>query len=138
MNIEKDKSSKVKERNSLKVRTIKAGDGTHFPKKGDTCRVHYKGILNPEKSGKDSAKVFDDTRKTGKPFHFRVGHGQVIPGFDEAVLQMSCGQIVSAEIPYELAYGTTGFPPIIPARTDLIYEIELIMFATPEEVSEAG
>ena len=41
------KSKQKKPKVLIKVKTIKPGDGTNFPQKGDTCRVHYKGILNP-------------------------------------------------------------------------------------------
>lgn len=64
---------------------------------GDTVRVHYTGRL-------DNGKVFD-TSDGGEPLEFRVGAGEVIPGFDEGVLGMLVGAKKSVEIEAEDAYG---------------------------------
>ena len=52
--------------------------------------------------------------------------GQVIKGWDQAVAQMSLGQLARVTIPYHLAYGERGIPPTIPAKADLVFEIELL------------
>ena len=57
---------------------------------------------------------------------FKICHGHVIRGWEEAVLQMSKGQVCRIRIPPDLAYGEHGLPPFIPANCALIYEIELI------------
>lgn len=46
--------------------------------------VHYTGWLD----GFESPKKFDSSYDRGKPLSFRAGVGQVIAGWDEAVLQM--------------------------------------------------
>ncbi len=102
--------------------TTQPGDATHFPKKGDTCKVHYVGSLA------DGTK-FDSSRDRQQPFHFKLGMGAVVRGWEEAVKVMSKGQIVRLTCPPKYAYGVNGYPPIIPANATLTFEIELISFS---------
>jgi FKBP-type peptidyl-prolyl cis-trans isomerase len=60
------------------------------------------------------------------PFEFKIGAAHVIRGWDEAVLQMSRGQVSRIKVPPELAYGEFGLPPLIRPNTELVYEIEII------------
>merc|ERR1711968_300179 len=80
------------------VETITPGDGTNFPKKGDTLKMHYTGTLT------DGSK-FDSSRDRGSPFTFTIGVGQVIKGWDEGVIQMSLGQRATLKITSDLGYG---------------------------------
>jgi peptidylprolyl isomerase len=64
---------------------------------GDTVRVHYTGTL-------DDGTVFDSSRD-GEPLEFVLGDGQVIEGFEEALLGMSEGESREVELPPEKAYG---------------------------------
>jgi peptidylprolyl isomerase len=66
-------------------------------KKGDTVRVHYTGRF-------DDGTVFD-TSVEGEPLQFTIGVGQVIPGFDMAVIDMQSGESKEITIPSEHAYG---------------------------------
>ena len=66
-------------------------------KKGDTVKVHYTGTL-------DDGTMFD-TSADREPLQFIVGEGQVIPGFDSAVIDMAIGEIKVSFIPAEEAYG---------------------------------
>jgi peptidylprolyl isomerase len=66
-------------------------------KAGDTVRVHYTGKL-------EDGTVFDSSRDR-EPLEFRIGEGQVIPGFEQAVTGMETGEAKSATIPPEQAYG---------------------------------
>ena len=60
-------------------------------KKGDNVKVHYKGSLT-------DGTIFDSSE--GKePLEFVVGSGQVIQGFDEAVVGMKTGESKVVEIP---------------------------------------
>ena len=104
-------------------KTLKPGDGTHVPKKGDTCRVHYVGKL-------EDGTVFDDTRRRGRPIEFTIGRNQVIEGWERALSGMSKGQIARVSIPPALGYGDCGYPPIIPPGATVVYELELMMFQT--------
>mmetsp|Transcript_9861 Transcript_9861/g.19668 ORF Transcript_9861/g.19668 Transcript_9861/m.19668 type:complete len:185 (+) Transcript_9861:238-792(+) len=102
--------------------TTKPGDATHFPKKGDTCRVHYEGTL-------DDGTIFDSSRARQQPFTFPLGKGVVVRGIDEAVKLMSKGQEVKLTIPPMYGYGVNGYPPIIPANATLTFDLELISFS---------
>jgi len=66
-------------------------------KTGDKVKVHYKGTLN-------DGSVFDSSEGRD-PLEFEVGSGQVIPGFDEAVVGLTVGESKTVNIPSEEAYG---------------------------------
>mgnify|MGYP001819471986 CR=1 FL=1 len=67
-------------------------------KSGDTVRIHYTGTL-ADGSTFDSSEGRD-------PLEFKLGSGQVIPGFDKAVTGMSVGDEQTVEIPCTDAYGS--------------------------------
>ena len=73
-------------------------------------------------------KQFDSSRDRGKPFKFKLGAEQVIPGLDEGVSQLSIGERAKIMIPPEMAYGERGFPGLIPRNTMLVFDLELITF----------
>jgi len=64
---------------------------------GDSVKIHYKGSL-------EDGTVFDSSEGRD-PLGFTIGSGQVIPGFEEAVLGMSAGEAKSVLIPVDKAYG---------------------------------
>ena len=67
---------------------LRAGDGLHYAQDGERVVVHYKMSL--AKTGKLVHSSFEKM----KPFIFQVGVGQVIPGWDAAVKQLSKGRPV--------------------------------------------
>lgn len=69
---------------------------------------------------------FDSSRDRSKPFRFKVGCGEVIKAWDEAVAQMSVGQRAILTCSPDVAYGAEGFPPLIPANATLIFDVELL------------
>jgi peptidylprolyl isomerase len=66
-------------------------------KQGDTVRVHYRGKLQ-------DGSVFDETFDR-EPLRFTIGGGQLIPGFEEAVMGMTPGDSKTAKVPVEKAFG---------------------------------
>jgi FKBP-type peptidyl-prolyl cis-trans isomerase len=49
--------------------------------------------------------MFDSSRDRGKPFKFKLGGEQVIPGLDAGVSQLSIGERAKIVIPPDMAYG---------------------------------
>ena len=66
-------------------------------KEGDVVKVEYKGSL-------EDGTVFDES-KEGEPLIFVVGSGQIIPGFDKAVVGMKLNEEKKVTIQKEDAYG---------------------------------
>lgn len=89
------------------------------PNSGDIITAHYAGYLV-------DGKKFDSSYDRGQPFRVPIGVRRVIPGWDEAFLDMKIGEKRILVIPYELAYGPRGRPPVIPPRAKLIFDVELL------------
>ena len=67
-------------------------------KNGDSVKVHYIGTLN-------DGNEFDNSYKRGATLDFQVGGGQMIKGFDNALVEMEVGQKKNINIKSEDAYG---------------------------------
>ena len=74
----------------------------------DTVKVAYIGRLA-------DGTVFDQSPQE-KPLHFILGKGEVIVGFDEAVLGMYQGESKTVTVPFQKAYG--------PSKPELIEVID--------------
>lgn len=87
--------------------------------KGKTVEVHYTGFF-------ENGDIFDSSVLRGQPISFRLGAGMVIPGWDEGLTYLNAGGKALLTIPYELAYGESGRPPLIPPKAKLIFNVELL------------
>ncbi|CAD5111670.1 DgyrCDS955 [Dimorphilus gyrociliatus] len=103
----------------VQIERIQQGDGASYPSKGQTVHVHYTGTLT-------NGKKFDSSRDKGKPFTFKLGCGQVIKGWDEGVSQMSVGERAKLTCSPDYAYGSKGFPGLIPPNSTLVFDVELL------------
>ena len=98
------------------------GTGAEKPARGQEVTVQYEGRLL-----RDGTK-FDSSYDRHEPFTFQAGVGQVIAGWDETLLDMKKGEKRTVIIPWWLAYGADGRPPVIPPKASLVFEIELLNF----------
>lgn len=104
-----------------------AADGHKF----DSSADHRPPVL--DKDGKPALGE-DGKPKLGdpQPLSFPQGFGRVIPGFDQGFAGMKVGGKRRLFIPWQLAYGAHGRPgpdpahPGVPAKADLIFDIELV------------
>jgi peptidylprolyl isomerase len=114
-------------------------------KKGDTVRIHYTGKL-------EDGTVFDTSRER-HPLQFTLGNGQVIVGFENAIIGMNIGDSKTAILPMEQAYGPRRddmivtikrdqLPPDLPAKVGQRLEItqtdDQVMLVTVTGVTESS
>lgn len=100
----------------LQYEIVTEGTGAS-PSDTNTVKVHYTGTLI-------NGKVFDSSRERGEPIEFPLNG--VIRGWTEGVQRMKVGSRYKFYIPYQLAYGTQGSPPVIPGGAMLIFDVELL------------
>ena len=87
--------------------------------------AHYTGWLT-------NGTKFDSSRDTmpngqpRTPISFPQGARRVIAGWDAGFEGMRVGGRRRLLIPYQLAYGELGRPPVIPPRAELIFDVELM------------
>ena len=68
-------------------------------KNGDNVSVHYTGKL-------EDGSVFDTSLAEGRePLTVTLGQGQLIPGFENGLIDMTVGEMKTIEIEPENAYG---------------------------------
>jgi peptidylprolyl isomerase len=89
-------------------------------KPGDILTVQYVGVTF------STGEEFDASWDRGQPFKFPLGRGQVIQGWDRGLLGMRKGGRRILTIPPELAYGTTGSPPLIGPNETLVFVVDVI------------
>ena len=103
--------------------TVNVVEGGEVAKSGDTVSMNYTGKL------KDGT-VFDSNvdPKFGhvEPFIFKLGAGQVIPGWDKQIVGMKVGEKKTLSIPPEDASGAAGVPGVIPPNATLIFDVQLL------------
>jgi peptidylprolyl isomerase len=102
------------------------------PRPGDLCIVHYTAWLE------DGTEVDTSTRPRPRdprdpskgekvlPFGFKLGSGQVIPGWDEGVAGMREGGTRLLFIPPQLGYGSRGIGKVVPPDARLTFRVQLL------------
>jgi peptidylprolyl isomerase len=110
----------------LKIEEIKVGEG-HPAGSGDLLLVEYTEKLQ-------DGKVFDsNTSDNRQPLAVILGKSRVIPGFSKGLEGLKRGGQRKITIPWQLAYGEEGRPPVIPPKADLIFEVKLLDLVKKEE-----
>jgi len=114
----KDKSGTpgVKDVQGVSVDDRKIGTGPSA-KKGSRLEMRYIGKL-------DNGSVFD-SNKSGKPFSFKLGAGEVIKGWDIGLQGIQVGGERRLTIPANLAYGNKALPGI-PKNSKLTFDIKCV------------
>ncbi len=100
----------------LKYHDFVVGDGAS-PDVGQKVEVDYIGWLT-------DGTMFDTSMVRPRPMTLSLG--SVIKGWQEGMADMKVGGKRQLVIPYDLAYGTDGRPPIIPPKSDLVFQVELL------------
>jgi putative hemolysin len=103
------------DKGQLKVEVLEEGEGDEADAE-EKITVHYVGTL-------EDGTQFDSSRDRGEPFHFALGVGEVIKGWDQGMMGIKIGEKRKLIIAPELAYGESGSGQIPPNST-LIFEVE--------------
>lgn len=91
------------------------------PVPGTMVAVLYKGMLL-------NGSVFDESPDRDHPLVTRLGRGELIDGWEEALQKMHKGEKWILIVPSEMGYGARGKPPSIPRDATLVFEMELVDF----------
>lgn len=102
----------------LEYYIVEKSEGTKA-EPGRMVKVHYAGYF-------EDGKMFDSSFERGEPIQLQLGAGQVIPGWDEGIALLKEGEKAKLVIPSNLAYGETGYPPVIPANATLTFDVYLV------------
>ncbi|MEO1065388.1 MAG: FKBP-type peptidyl-prolyl cis-trans isomerase [Actinomycetota bacterium] len=104
---------------ALRTEDLIVGDGDEAVP-GTNVEVHYVGVS--WKTGQQ----FDASWDRGSTFSFRLGGGQVIPGWEQGVAGMKVGGRRQLVIPPALAYGSRGAGGVIGPNEHLVFVVDLV------------
>ncbi len=96
-----------------------AGTGELLKSK-DRVMVHYTGFFI------DNMRVFDSSHQKGQPIEVTIDESDVIEGWHNALKQMRVGEKSHFIIPSALAYGSSGYYPVIGPYSPLLFEMEVV------------
>jgi peptidylprolyl isomerase len=103
----------------LGIDDLAVGDGDEATA-GKKVTVHYVGVSFL------TGEQFDASWDRGQPFEFKLGKGQVIPGWDQGVAGMKVGGRRRLTIPSAMAYGARGAGGVIKPHEPLIFVVDLL------------
>lgn len=145
--INKVASEKASELNALKAKadSLPSGVKIYFnekgegpqPKEGDKILMNYAGYLSDGHlfdsnilANAEKFEIVDEMRKAAEQYSpvptDYSKDAQLIPGFREGLLNMKMGDKATVFIPSHLAYGKRGVPGVIPADSELIFQLEIV------------
>ena len=103
----------------LGIDDLVEGEGDEATK-GSKVSVHYVGVAF------STGDEFDASWNRGEPFEFKLGAGQVIPGWDAGVEGMKVGGRRQLTIPSAMAYGARGAGGVIKPHEPLVFVVDLL------------
>ncbi len=103
----------------LGIDDLVEGEGEEATK-GSKVSVHYVGVAF------STGDEFDASWNRGEPFEFKLGAGQVIPGWDAGVEGMKVGGRRKLTIPSAMAYGARGAGGVIKPHEPLVFVVDLL------------
>lgn len=103
----------------LGIEDIFVGDGAEATS-GSKVSVHYAGVAF------STGDEFDASWNRNEPFSFKLGKGQVIPGWDAGVQGMKVGGRRKLTIPSAMAYGGRGAGGVIAPHEPLVFVVDLL------------
>jgi peptidylprolyl isomerase len=103
----------------LGIEDLVVGEGEEATK-GSKVSVHYVGVAF------SNGREFDASWNRGQPFEFKLGAGQVIPGWDAGVDGMKVGGRRKLTIPSAMAYGARGAGDVIAPHEPLVFVVDLL------------
>ena len=120
--LEKVTEGCTKTNKGIYYKVIKEGDG-EVCGDGRNVKVEYQGYLT-------DGSIFDASSGMNPqghdPLEFTTGVGQMIPGFDIMVQEMKVGEVRKMVLPPEMAYGDGGYPGVIPPKSYICFDVELV------------
>jgi peptidylprolyl isomerase len=103
----------------LGIDDVVVGDGDEAVK-GSKVAVHYVGVSFT------TGDEFDASWNRGEAFKFKLGAGNVIPGWDAGVVGMKVGGRRKLTIPSAMAYGARGAGGVIKPHEPLVFVVDLL------------
>ena len=103
----------------LGIEDLVVGDGEEATA-GKKVTVHYVGVSF------STGAEFDASWNRDTPFEFKLGKGQVIPGWDAGVQGMKVGGRRKLTIPSAMAYGARGAGSAIKPHDPLVFVVDLL------------
>jgi peptidylprolyl isomerase len=103
----------------LGIDDLVEGEGKEATR-GSKVSVHYVGVAF------STGDEFDASWNRGEPFEFKLGAGQVIPGWDAGVEGMKVGGRRKLTIPSAMAYGARGAGGVIKPHEPLVFVVDLL------------
>jgi peptidylprolyl isomerase len=104
---------------ALRTEDLEIGEGAEATA-GRRVEMHYVGV------SWSTGEQFDASWDRGDTFRFKLGAGQVIPGWEQGIPGMKVGGRRRLTIPPALAYGAQGAGGVIGPNETLIFMVDLI------------
>lgn len=115
-----DKIEPIVLEEGVKVYKYESVDTGSYAVKNQKITFHYFAYTK----GKDG-HLYDNSYQNGEPFSFKFENDNVIDGLHQGLGQLKAGEAAFIEIPASLAYGSAGIIGLVPANTDIVYDVRV-------------